>query len=111
MKPLNSLDVAFVDAEDQDKQASFAIASVAVFEGPAPSYEEFLTGVAGRLPLVPLYRRKLRKIPFNLGPPVWVDARDFDIRYHVRQTALPAPGGHEQLGLAGGPGDVAATRP
>jgi diacylglycerol O-acyltransferase / wax synthase len=97
MKPLNSLDAAFVDAEDQDKQASFAIASVAVFEGPAPSYEEFLTAVAGRLPLVPLYRRKLRKIPFNLGPPVWVDARDFDIRYHVRQTALPAPGGDEQL--------------
>jgi WS/DGAT/MGAT family acyltransferase len=97
MKPLNPLDAAFVDAEDQDKQASFAIASVAVFEGPAPSYEEFLTAVAGRLPLVPLYRRKLRKIPFNLGPPVWVDAHDFDIRYHVRQTALPAPGGDEQL--------------
>jgi WS/DGAT/MGAT family acyltransferase len=97
MKPLNSLDAAFVDAEDQDKQASFAIASVAVFEGPAPSYEEFLTAVAGRLPLVPLYRRKLRKVPFSLGPPVWVDARDFDIRYHVRQTALPAPGRDEQL--------------
>ena len=62
MKSLNSLDAAFVDAEDQDKHASFAIASVAVFEGPAPSYEEFLTAVAGRLPL---YRRKLRKIPFN----------------------------------------------
>jgi WS/DGAT/MGAT family acyltransferase len=97
MEVLNPLDAAFVDAEDQDKQASFAIASVAVFEGPAPGYEEFLAAVAGRLPLVPMYRRKLRKVPFGLGPPVWVDAPDFDIRYHIRQTALPAPGGDEQL--------------
>jgi WS/DGAT/MGAT family acyltransferase len=94
---LNSLDAAFVDAEDQDQNASFAIASIAVFEGPAPSYEEFLTAIAGRLPLVPLYRRKLRKVPFNLGPPVWVDDPNFDLRYHVRHTALPAPGGEQQL--------------
>jgi WS/DGAT/MGAT family acyltransferase len=97
MNRLNSLDASFVDAEDQDRQTSFAIASIAVFEGPAPSYPEFLKGIAGRLPLVPLYRRKLRKVPFNLGPPVWVDDPDFDLRYHVRQTALPAPGGDQQL--------------
>jgi len=97
MELLNSLDAAFVDAEDQDQNASFAIASIAIFEGPAPTYEEFLTAIAGRLPLVPLYRRKLRKVPFNLGPPVWVDDPNFDLRYHVRQTALPAPGGDQQL--------------
>ena len=34
MELLNSLDAAFVDAEDQDRNASFAIASIAVFEGP-----------------------------------------------------------------------------
>jgi diacylglycerol O-acyltransferase / wax synthase len=97
MEQLNSLDAAFVDAEDQDKQSSFAIASVAVFEGPAPTYEEFLAAVAGRLALVPMYRRKLRTIPFGLGPPVWVDAPDFDLRYHIRETALPPPGGDAQL--------------
>jgi len=97
MELLNSLDASFVDAEDQDHQTSFAIASIAVFEGPAPSYEEFLTAIQRRLPLVPLYRRKLRKVPLSLGPPVWVDDPHFDIRYHVRHTALPAPGGDEQL--------------
>ena len=97
MELLNSLDASFVDAEDQDQNASLAIASIAVFESPAPTYEEFLTAIAGRLPLVPLYRRKLRKVPFNLGPPVWVDDPNFDLRYHVRQTALPAPGGDQQL--------------
>ncbi len=97
MEQLNALDASFVDAEDQDQNASFAIASIAVFEGPAPSYEEFLAGIARRLPLVPLYRRKLRKVPLSLGPPVWVDDPNFDLRYHVRQTALPAPGGDQQL--------------
>ena len=97
MERLKSLDAAFVDAEDQDQSASFAIASIAVFEGPAPSHEEFVAAIARRLPLVPLYRRKLRKVPFGLGPPVWVDDPNFDIRYHVRQTALPAPGGDQEL--------------
>ena len=97
MDRLNSLDASFIDAEDQDRHASFAIASIAVFEGPAPSYEEFLAAIAGRLPLVPLYRKKLRTIPFRLGLPVWVDDPNFDLRFHVRQTALPAPGGDEQL--------------
>jgi WS/DGAT/MGAT family acyltransferase len=97
MEQLNSLDAAFIDAEDQDRNASFAIASIAIFEGPAPSYEEFLAAIGRRMPLVPLYRRKLRKVPLGIGPPVWVDDPDFDLRYHVRQTALPAPGGDEQL--------------
>ncbi len=97
MELLNSLDASFVDAEDQDQNASFAIASIAIFEGPAPSYEEFLSAIAARLALVPLYRRKLRKVPFALGRPVWVEDPKFDLSYHVRQTALPAPGGDEEL--------------
>ena len=97
MQRLNPLDAQFVDAEDQDKHASFAIASTAVFEGPAPSYGEFLNAIAARLPLVPMYRRKLRTMPFRLGPPVWVDDPDFDLRYHIRHTALPAPGDADQL--------------
>ena len=97
MEQLNPLDASFVDAEDQDRNASFAIASIAVFEGPVPSYEEFLAAIERRLPLVPLYRRKLRKVPLSIGPPVWVDDPNFDLRYHVRQTALPSPGGDHQL--------------
>jgi diacylglycerol O-acyltransferase len=102
MDRLKPLDAAFIDAEDEDPRTSMAIASIAVFEGPPPSHEEFLAFLAGRLPLVPLYRRKLRTVPFRLGRPVWVDDPDFNLRYHVRRTALPAPGGDEQLaGLMG----------
>ncbi len=97
MDRLNPLDAVFVDAEDADPHTSMAIASIAVFEGPAPSHEEFLAHIAGRLARVPRYRQKLRTVPFRLGRPVWVDDPDFDLRYHVRRTALPTPGGDRQL--------------
>ncbi len=97
MDRLNPLDALFVDAEDEDVRTSMAVASIAVFEGPCPSHEEVLTFLAGRLPLVPRYRQKLRTVPFRLGRPVWVDDPHFDLCYHVRRTALPAPGGDQQL--------------
>ena len=97
MDRLNPLDAVFIDAEDEDRHTSMAIASTAVFEGPVPSREEFLAHIAGRLPEVPLYRRKLRTVPLRLGRPVWVEDPDFDLSYHVRFTALPEPGGDQQL--------------
>ena len=97
MDRLNPLDAVFIDAEDEDRHTSMAIASIAVFEGPSPSRDEVLSFLAGRLPLVPRYRQKLRTVPFRLGRPVWVDDPGFDLSYHVRQTVLLAPGGDQQL--------------
>jgi WS/DGAT/MGAT family acyltransferase len=97
MEKLHPLDAVFVDAEDEDLHTSMAIASIAVFEGPPPSHEEFLAFITGRLPRVPRYRQKLRTVPFRLGRPVWVDDPYFDLRYHVRRTSLPTPGGDQQL--------------
>jgi diacylglycerol O-acyltransferase len=91
------LDAAFLDAEDEDRHASLAIASVAVLDGPPPSQAEFVESVRGRLPLVPRYRQKARQLPLDLGPPVWVDDAQFDLAYHVRRTALPAPGDEAAL--------------
>jgi WS/DGAT/MGAT family acyltransferase len=89
---LSPLDASFLDAEDQDPHASLAIASVAVLDGPAPSQAEFAETIRGRLALVPRYRQKVRRVPFNLGRPVWVDDPDFDLDFHLRRTALTEPG-------------------
>ena len=97
MDPLSPLDAEFVEAEDEDPHVSMAIASIAVFEGPAPTYDEFVEAIEQRLPLVPRYRQKLRTTPLRIGPPVWVEDPHFDIRYHIRQTALPEPGGDGEL--------------
>jgi WS/DGAT/MGAT family acyltransferase len=97
MERLGPLDAVFVEAENEDRHTSMAIASVAVVEGPMPSYEEFVGAIESRLPLVPRYRQRMREVPFRLGPPVWVDSPDFDIRRHIKETALPAPGGDDEL--------------
>lgn len=98
MERLTPLAAAFLEAEDVDPTASLAIGSFAVFEGPAPDFEEFVDTIAGRLPLLPRYRQKLRQVPFDIAPPAWVDDPDFDVRWHIRNTALPAPGGPAEIG-------------
>jgi diacylglycerol O-acyltransferase len=92
MERLSPLDALFLDAEDEDRHASLAIASIAVAEGPAPSQDDFLAAVRGRLALIPRYRQKVRQLPLDLGQPVWVDDPTFDLAFHVRRTAVPAPG-------------------
>ncbi len=77
--------------------AHMHVASTILFEGPAPSHEEFRDHIESRLHLVPRFRQKLRFIPFDQGRPVWIDDPHLNLDYHVRQTALPAPGSEEQL--------------
>jgi diacylglycerol O-acyltransferase len=97
MDRMTPLDAAFLQAEDEEPGVSLAICSAAIFEGPPPSTEEFAELLQGRLPLIPRYRQKAREIPFDLGPPVWVDDEHFDLGYHLRRTALPAPGRDAEL--------------
>ena len=78
MQRTSPLDAGFLDLEDEDRHASLAIASIAVFEGPTPSHDQFLAAIAGRLPLVPRYRHKARQLPLDLGRPVWVDDPHFE---------------------------------
>lgn len=92
---LSGLDSSFLHMERAG--AHMHVASVIIFEGPAPSHEEFRDQIASRLHLVPRFRQKLRLVPFAQGRPVWVDDPHLNLNYHVRQTALPAPGSEEQL--------------
>ncbi len=42
-------------------------------------------------------RRKLARVPFDLDHPWWVEADDFDLKYHLRHITLPKPGDWRQL--------------
>ncbi|MFG1999748.1 wax ester/triacylglycerol synthase family O-acyltransferase [Spirillospora sp. NPDC048911] len=100
MERLSGLDAGFFFAESEN--TPLHIASVTVFEGPAPTYGEVIRAVLAKLPQVPRYRQRVRTVPLHLGRPVWVDDPHFNILYHVRHTAVPAPGEPEQLrNLAG----------
>jgi diacylglycerol O-acyltransferase / wax synthase len=73
------------------------IGGLTIIEGPPPSMDEFLEQIRRRLHLVPRYRHELAHTAVDSGRPVWVDDPSFNLEYHVRHTALPAPGGWGQL--------------
>jgi WS/DGAT/MGAT family acyltransferase len=87
---LTVLDELFLHLESHDTHMH--VGGIAIFEGPVPDYEAFRDMVHRRLQLVPRFRQKLATVPFGLGRPVWVDDTHFNLEYHVRHTALPAPG-------------------
>ncbi len=55
--------------------------------------------IESRLHLVPRFRKRIMKVPFDQGRPIWVDDVNFDLAYHVRLTAIPPPGSEAQLKL------------
>jgi WS/DGAT/MGAT family acyltransferase len=73
------------------------LGGMTIFEGPPPPMEEFLEQIRRRLHLVPRYRHKLAFTPLEAGRPVWIDDPNFNLEFHIRHTALPSPGGWEQL--------------
>src|SRR5438094_9844867 len=59
--------------------------------------EDLAAVITSRLHLVPRFRQKVVTVPGNVARPVWVDDEDFDIEFHLRRAALPAPGGRREL--------------
>jgi diacylglycerol O-acyltransferase len=97
---LTALDTSFLHLEDDS--AHMHVASVMLFDGDPPPHDELIAAIESRLHLVPRYRQKLAFVPFGQGRPRWVDDPHLNLSYHVRKTALPAPGSEEQLrALAG----------
>jgi WS/DGAT/MGAT family acyltransferase len=92
---LTSLDSLFLEIED--RTAHMHVGAVGIFEGPAPPYRDLLALIEARLEQVPRYRQRVMFVPLRQGRPVWIDESQFDLEYHVRHTALPTPGGEEEL--------------
>ena len=99
MKQLTGLDGAFLAMETH---AVFGhVGSVCVLD-PKTAPEEvtldyLIRAIEERLPLVPLFRRRLAEVPLGLDQAWWIDDPDFDIEFHVRELALPKPGSDRQL--------------
>ncbi len=92
---LTGLDSSFLHLERGG--AHMHVAGCAILEGTPPTHEELLAMIESRLHLVPRYRQRLAFVPLGQGRPVWVDDPHFNLAYHVRDTALPSPGGEQQL--------------
>jgi diacylglycerol O-acyltransferase len=92
---LSSTDVSFLTNESSSSHMH--VGAIMIFEGPAPGYDDLLEHVRSRLHLVPRFRQKLAFPPVQAGRPFWVDSPNLNLEYHVRHSALPAPGSEEQL--------------
>jgi diacylglycerol O-acyltransferase / wax synthase len=92
---LTSVDASFLTNESSSSHMH--IGAILIFEGPPPRYVDLVEHVRGRLPLVPRFRQKLVVPPLEAGRPLWADDVNFNLTYHIRHTALPDPGGEEEL--------------
>lgn len=95
MERLHALDAEFLHLENS--VTPMHIAGVCVFEGPVPSFDDLTALVRGKLHLIPRYRQRVRALPLEIGRPIWVDDPHFNLEYHLRHTALPAPGDDQAL--------------
>ena len=92
---LSALDASFLYLETAN--APLHTGSVVLFqESPgALDHQRVVKLIQERIAFLPRYRQRLREVPGGLAHPVWVDDAHFDATYHVRRSALPAPGSIE----------------
>jgi diacylglycerol O-acyltransferase / wax synthase len=95
MEWMSPIDSSFLHIENGT--TPMHIGGVSIFEGPPPQFEHLQAMVAGKLDLVPRYRQKVRMVPLAVGSPAWIDDPHFSLDYHMRHTAIPAPGTEAQL--------------
>jgi diacylglycerol O-acyltransferase / wax synthase len=99
MKRLTGMDATFLYMETP--AAHMHVAGTYVYDPgdmtPKQFFERVRSGIEERLHLLPPYRQRLVSVPFELHHPLWIEDPDFDLDYHLRRAALPAPGGREEL--------------
>jgi len=100
MDRLSAVDASFLAQEG--RASHMHVGAVLLFEGPPPAYDDLTAHVEARLHLVPRYRQKLAFPRLEMGRPMWIDDPRLNIEYHVRHTALPAPGSMDELRLLAG---------
>ncbi|HTW21388.1 MAG TPA: wax ester/triacylglycerol synthase family O-acyltransferase [Mycobacteriales bacterium] len=99
MQQLTGLDAAFLAMETPAMYGH--VGSVCVLDPSTAATPLTLASltelIESRLHLIPPFRRRLVEVPLGLDQPYWIEDPDFDIEYHVRELALPAPGDDHQL--------------
>lgn len=99
MRRLTGLDASFLYMETPNNHMHVGAIYVLDPEGnpDACSFEAVKQTIVDRLHILPPFRWRLVEVPFGLHHPLWINDPDFDIEYHVRRAALPAPGGKLEL--------------
>jgi diacylglycerol O-acyltransferase len=91
--------LALEDARNFSHISGLAILDPSTAPGGALSLDDVQKMIEERLHLLPPFRWRLAEVPLGIDHPYWVDDPDFDIEFHVRELALPAPGSDGQLAV------------
>lgn len=100
MQQLSAMDASFVYMETPNTPmhiGSLAIYDPSTAPGGLVRYKDILAHIEARLHTARSFRQRLVQVPGNLDHPYWIEDPDFDLEYHVRHIALPAPGDWRQL--------------
>lgn len=99
MQKLTGFDAAFLHFETTTSHMH--VGQACVFDpSTAPGdygFDSVRQLVEERLHLLPPFRRRLAEVPLSLHHPVWIEDPNFELDYHLRRAALPAPGGPAEL--------------
>ncbi|MDP9384365.1 MAG: wax ester/triacylglycerol synthase family O-acyltransferase [Actinomycetota bacterium] len=95
MHQLTSLDAQFLAMETPRTYghvSGLAVYDPATAPGGEITIKDICRLVGERLHLLPPFRWKLVSVPFDLDHPYWIEDPNFDIDFHIRESAVPPPG-------------------
>ncbi len=99
MQQLSGVDASFLYMETG--RAWGHVSGLAVFHRPDKpdwsAYDALSSRLTAILPQLEPFRRRLVEVPLQLDHPYWVEDPEFDLEFHVRDTAVPPPGTDEKL--------------
>ena len=100
MRQLTSLDAQFLGVESARTYGhvgGLAVHDPSTAPGGTLGVDDVCRMVSERLHLLPPFRWRLVEVPFGIDLPYWVEDPDFDLDFHIRESAVPPPGDDRQL--------------
>ncbi|MBP6682356.1 MAG: wax ester/triacylglycerol synthase family O-acyltransferase [Halioglobus sp.] len=100
MKQLGILDAAFINLEQTNTPqhvGGLGIYDPSTAPGGFVRFKDVISSFERRLGKLPLFRTRIVEVPGGLDRPYWVKDGNFDVEFHLRHIALPAPGDWRQL--------------
>jgi diacylglycerol O-acyltransferase len=100
VRQLTSLDAQFLAMESGGTYGH--VGALALFDPSTTAngsltHEDITRVVAGRIDQLPPFHQRLVRVPLGLDHPYWIEDPNFDLGFHVRDTAVPPPGDDKQL--------------
>jgi len=100
MRQMGGQDASFI--YNEAPRMPMHIAGLAIYDPSTAkdgivTFKGILDHIRSRIDLVPSYRERMVRVPFDMDHPWWIVDPEFDLEFHVRHIALPHPGDWRQL--------------